>query len=132
MSSDELKKAPTHTKQIENLFGIEDSILARFGGQAFEKSGNDLIIKYSSDLLTEPEKWCNTKMRRNATEINKQQEEVTAIQKKLVDSGVTPAEIISIEANNRVHRVVEFCRKNHNGPIDNEDELRFRPSMRRT
>ena len=38
MDSEDLKKAPTHTKSIENLFGVKDAILTRFGGQAFKKS----------------------------------------------------------------------------------------------
>ena len=44
LSHDDLKRAPTNTKPVENLFGIEDAILERFGGQAFAKSGDDLII----------------------------------------------------------------------------------------
>ena len=35
LSKDDLKKAPTHTKQIENLYGIEDMLLTPFGVQAF-------------------------------------------------------------------------------------------------
>ena len=123
LSSDVLKQAPTTTKQIENYLGIGDSILERFGGQAFDKAGDDLIIKYSKDLLTDPTKWCNAKMRRKAREIDHQQKEFTEHQKQLVDAGVTPAEIVSIESDNKVHRVVEYCRKNHNGPINSEEEL---------
>ena len=123
LSSDVLKQAPTTTKQIENYLGIGDSILERFGGQAFDKAGDDLIIKYSQDLLNDPTKWCNAKMRRKTKEIDKRQKEFTAHQKQLVDAGVTPAEIVSIESENKVHRVVEFCRKNHNGPINSEKEL---------
>ena len=123
LSSDALEQAPTTTKQIENYLGIGDSILERFGGQAFDKAGDDLIIKYSKDLLNDPGKWCNAKMRRKAKKIDDQQKEFTAKQKQLVDAGVTPAEIVAIESDNKVHRVVEFCRKNHNGPINSEEEL---------
>ena len=63
-SEDELKDAPTHTRDIENLFGVEDSILIRFGAQSFEKSTDDLIVKYSHDLLHEATVWCIAKARR--------------------------------------------------------------------
>ena len=46
-----LDKAPTHTKAVENLFGEEDMILTRFGNQTFEKSSDDLVVKYSKDML---------------------------------------------------------------------------------
>ena len=36
-TEDELKKAPTHSHDIENLFGIEGSIIIRFGAQVFKK-----------------------------------------------------------------------------------------------
>ena len=51
LPDENLKHAPTHTKPIENLYGNEDMILSRFGVQAFKKSQDDLIIKYSHDLL---------------------------------------------------------------------------------
>ena len=60
LSSDVLEQAPTTTKQVENYLGIGDSILEHFGGQAFDKAGDDLIIKYSQDLLNDPTKWCNS------------------------------------------------------------------------
>ena len=63
LSKEDLENAPTHTKDIENLFGIEDSILTRFGAQAFKKSTDDLIIKYSKDLLGENYKWRTSKMK---------------------------------------------------------------------
>ena len=52
-----LDKAPTHTKAVENLFGEEDMILKRFGNQAFEKSSDDLVIKYSKDMLDKSYSW---------------------------------------------------------------------------
>ena len=59
-----LDKAPTHTKAVENIFGEEDMILNRFGNQAFEKSSDDLVIKYSKDMLDKTYSWSSQKMRR--------------------------------------------------------------------
>ena len=73
MSKEDLENAPLHTKDIENLFGIEDSILTRFGAQAFKKSTDDLIIKYSSDLLGDDYAWSTTKMKKKTKELDKMQ-----------------------------------------------------------
>lgn len=51
------------------------------------------------------------------------QKDFTEYQKKLIDIGVTPANIVAIQSDNQIQRVVEFCRKHHNGPISNEIEL---------
>ena len=49
-TEDELKKAPTHSHDIENLFGIEGSIIIRFGPQVFKKLFFDLVTNYNDDL----------------------------------------------------------------------------------
>ena len=64
---DKLKKAQTHSRGIENLFRIEDLIITRFGAQAFKKLSDDLVIKYSHDLLPDPNVWCTRKARNVAT-----------------------------------------------------------------
>ena len=92
-------------------------------GRKGKKDVRGLIIKYAKDLLSDPEKWCNRKMRHKAKETAKQQEELTAHQKNLLDSGVTPVEVVAIESRNRVQQVVEYCQKPHNGSINDEAEL---------
>ena len=39
------------TKAVENLYGVEDMISSRVEPQSFERSQDDLVIRYSSDLL---------------------------------------------------------------------------------
>ena len=43
---DEFKKAPTYSLYIENLFGIEDSIITKFWEQVFRKN-----IRWSGDKV---------------------------------------------------------------------------------
>ena len=109
-----MKIAPTHTKQIENLYGTEDMLLTRFGVQAFGKSQDD-IIKYSADLLDTSHKWRTRKMKEIVKQLDQTQYVFTKEQQELLDAGVTPAEVI----HGRLHssRVVELCRKSHNGLI---------------
>ena len=92
VTEDELKEAPTHSGNIENLFGI------RFGAQVFEKSSDDLLIKYSHDLLPNPKVWCTRKARKVAT-VLKEQQEFNSNQSALMEAGVsmTEADILSKE-----------------------------------
>ena len=123
LSSQDLENAPTHTKDIENLFGIEDSILTRFGAQAFKKSTDDLIIKYSQDLLGDRFKWNSSSMRKKVKELDKIQNEFDSKQRALIDAGVLPADAVLMTAENKIQRVVAQCRKSHGGPISEEHEV---------
>ena len=124
LSKEDLERAPTHTKDIENLFGIEDSILTRFGAKAFSKSSDDLIIKYSQDLLGDNYKWRSLKMKRKVKEMDKIQRDFDLKQKSLIEAGVAPADAVLMTAENKVQRVVEQCRKSHGGPISEESEIK--------
>lgn len=123
LSKDDLERAPTHTKDIENLFGVEDSILTRFGAQAFKKSTDDLVIKYSKDLLGNEYEWNSKAMRKKAKELDRMQIEFDSKQKSLIDAGVTPPDAILLTSENKVQRVVEQCRQSHGGPITEESEI---------
>ena len=118
-----LDRAPTHTKAVENLFGEEDMILTRFGNQTFEKSSDDLVIKYSKDMLDQDFSWSTQKMRKKTREVDKLQKEFSENQKSLIARGVTPAEAIQMTAENRIQRVVQQCRRSHGGPISEEEDL---------
>lgn len=63
---EELKVAPTDSRDMEYLFGVEYFILTRFGSQGFHKPTDDIIIKYSHDLLPSPAVWCTAKTRKTA------------------------------------------------------------------
>ena len=98
-------------------------ILKRFGNQAFEKSSDDQVIKYSRDMLDNSFSWSTQRMRKKTKEVDKVQKVFTEDQKALIANGVTPPEAIQITAQNRIQRVVEQCRKSHGGPISEETEL---------
>ena len=122
-SKEVLEKAPTHTKDIENLFGIQDSILTRFGAQAFKKSTDDLIIKYSQDLLGSDHKWSHSKVKKKVKAIDKMQVEFDSKQKSLIAAGVVPADALLMTTENKIQRVVDQCRRSHGGPISDETEV---------
>ena len=84
LPKEDLAKIPIHTKDIENLFGIQDSILTRFGPQAFKKSDDDLTIKYSHDLLGDKFSWSTSKMKKKVKEIDKVQLEFDIKPKSLI------------------------------------------------
>ena len=123
LSKEKLEDAPTHTKAVENLYGVEDMILSRFGPQSFERSQDDLVIRYSSDLLDQSHVWSSKRMRKLAKKMDKTQKQFTTEQKRLVSSGVKPAEAILLTNENKIQRVVEQCRQLHGGPISKEEEL---------
>ena len=123
LPTEDLERAPTHTKDIENLFGIQDSILTRFGAQVFNKSTDDLIIKYSQDLLGNKYEWNTSKMKKKAREMDKVQQEFDAKQKSLIEAGVAPADAILMTSENKIQRVVDQCRRSHGGPVSEESEV---------
>ena len=47
----------THTKSIDKLFRNMDRELRKTGPQGFMKVSDDLIIKYSSDLIGSDYQW---------------------------------------------------------------------------
>ena len=123
LTEDELKTALTHTKDVENLFGVEDAILTRFGGQAFEKSTDDLVIRYSKDLLPPPSDWCTSKMRKKKRELDVIQSTFNEKQNALLKAGVSKTDVDILQEENKIQKVVEQCRKSHEGPIFTEKEL---------
>ena len=76
---------------------MTDAVLTRFEAQALEKSSDDMVIKYSYDLLPTPQVWCTRKTRRLAKEMQKLQKEFDAKQTALIEAGVTitDAEILA-------------------------------------
>lgn len=118
-----LDSAPTHTKAVENMFGVEDMILSRFGNTAFEKSTDDLVIKFSQDMIDNTHVWSNQKMRRTSKLIHEQQKAFTTAQRELISKGVKDADAIQLTTENRIQRAVQQCRKSHGGPLCQEMEL---------
>ena len=108
---------------MENVFGVEDSILTRHGPQAFEKSSDDIIIKYSHDLLPSPTVWCTAKTRRVAKELRVIQKEFNAKQRALIEAGVTVTDADILAKDTQVQKFVQQCRKSHDGPLNDPEEV---------
>ena len=122
-SNEELKQAPTHSRDIENLFGLEDSILKRHGPQAFEKSSDDIVIKYSHDLLPSPKVWCTAKTRRVSKQLKLMQQDFNAKQAALVEAGVAVTDADILSKDTQIQKFVQQCRKSHNGPLSDPEEV---------
>ena len=72
----------TNTKPIENLFGNLDRELKKTGPQGFQKASNDLIIKYSSDLIGSSHQWRTKANREKAKELKEKEKAFTVAQKQ--------------------------------------------------
>ena len=86
-------------------------------------SSEDLLIKYSHDLLPNPKVWCTRKARKVAT-VLKEQQEFNSNQSALMEAGVsmTEADILSKEMQIQKY-VQDCCRSLHKGPVDSPGEV---------
>ena len=83
-------------------------------------SSDDLLIKYSHDLLPNPKVWCTRKV---AT-VLKEQQEFNSNQSALMEAGasMTEADILSKEM--QIPKYVQDCCRNlHKGPVDSPGEV---------
>ena len=110
VSQEMLDKVPTHTKKIENFFGNSMSVIDRFGPKSFNKAANDMVIKYSQDLLKNPSEWCNTDSRKKCKKQEKLQRKFDVAQKELGVSRIVKAEDSINQQNLKVQRAVQNCR----------------------
>ena len=123
LTNEGLKYAPTHTKDIENLFGQQDAVLTRFGAQAFDKSSDDMVLKNSYDLLPLPEIWCTKKTRRVAKQMKIEQNKFDTKQRALIEAGVTLTDADVLSKETQLQKFVQQCRSSHNGPLNSPDEV---------
>ena len=105
-SENGFKDAPTHTRDIENLFGVEDSILTRLGAQSFEKSTDDLILKYSHDLLPEASVWYTAKARGSARNLQSLQQGFNAKQNALFKARITKSDADVLAKETQIQKFV--------------------------
>ena len=97
--------------------------MTRFGAQAFNKSTDDLIIRYSQDLLPAPTVWCTAKSRKRARHVQKQQDEFNEKQAALLKAGVTKTDADILAKDSQMQKFVQQCRASHNGPLNSPDEV---------
>ena len=113
----------THTKPIENLFGNLDRELKKTGPQGFGEASDNLIIKYSSDLIDSRCKWRTKANRQKARELKEKEQSFTKAQQTLIDVDVNEEDSIKLTQSNKILNCISACRKAHNGPITTIDEL---------
>ena len=115
----------THSKSIENYFGNLDREVKKSGPQGFDKATSDLVIKYSKDLIGDDYQWCTPANRTAAKKVKTKQSDFNEIQMELIKSGVDDVDASNICTENKVIKCVSECKKSHNGPVDNVEELKM-------
>ena len=114
----------SHTKPVENYYGNFDREIKKSGAQGFDKVSDDLIIKYSKDLIDDGHKWRTKANRKNAVELKLLQNDFNKKQKELVSLGVDEEDAFELAHENKVLKCISMCKKNHGGPLTSTDELK--------
>ena len=89
---------------------LKDSILTRFGAQSFEKSTDDLILKYSHDLLPESTVWCTAKARRSSKNVRLLQQGFNAKQDALLKARVAKSDADVLAKETQIQKFVQQFR----------------------
>ena len=115
----------TTTKPVENFFGNIDYLFKIHGSNSFKQVSDALVVKYSSDYALEADasEWQSKENRKRAKEIDECQAEFTQAQKRLISHGVSQNNAVLLTQDNKVLRVTAQCKKSHNGPMFNAEEL---------
>ena len=114
----------THTKPVENFFGIMDREIKKTGPQGFAKVSDDLI-KYARDLVVGDYQWWSKTNRKKAKELKEKEAEFSALQQELIKSDVDEQDSVKLTESNQVLKCIASCKKSHNGPVTTVDELKL-------
>ena len=113
----------THSKPVENFFGNIDRELKKSGPQGFDKCACDLVIKYSTDLISDDDYWKTKANRAAAKKLKVIQKQFDSRQEELIKSGVDKADAANICTSNKVIKCIAKCKESHDGPIVTTEEL---------
>ena len=114
----------TTTKPIENFFGNLDRELRKTGSHGFDKAGDDLVIKYSKDLIqTDEFQWRTKANKQKAKELKSMQVAFIAQQKAQVALTANEEEAVLLNSQNRVLQCIQSCKEKHGGPIRTKGAL---------
>ena len=113
----------THTKPIENYFGNFDRELDKTGAQGFAKASDDLIIKYSRDLIGDDHKWRTKEIRKKAAELKLLDNDFNKKQRELVEMGIDEEDAMVLAHENTILKCITKCKELHGGPITSSEEL---------
>lgn len=95
----------TTTKSIENFFENLDRELKKIGHVGFSKATNDLVIKYSKDLIESSDfKWRNKASKQKAAELNYIERKFNEAQKRLLERNVDDNDALVL-----TQKKTEYC-----------------------
>ena len=106
----------SHTKPIENYYGNFDRELRKTGAQGCGKVSDDLVIKYSRDLVDQGHKWKTKCIRQKADDLKLLEKEFSEKQEELIDIGVDEVDAMELSQENKILKCVASCQK-HGGPF---------------
>ena len=113
----------SHSKPIENYFVNLDRELKKSGPQGFDKSTSDLVIKYSKYYIDGKHEWRTRANRNVVKQLEVKQKKFEQKQQELIKDGVDVLDANNICSENRLIKCVANCKKSHNGPIIDVDDL---------
>ena len=113
----------SHTKPIENYYGNFDRELRKTGAQGCDKVCDDLVIKYSRDLVGEGHKWKSKATRKKAESLKLLEKEFNEKQKMLIELGVDEVDSVELSQENKILKCITGCQKN-GGPYTCITKLR--------
>ena len=113
----------THSKPIENYFGNLDREFKKSGPQGYDKSTSDIVIKYSKDLIDGKHERCTRANRNTAKNLEIKQKKSEEKQRELIKAGVDYLDATNICSDNKLIKCVADCKKSHNRPITDVDDL---------
>ena len=125
LSSDLLDDSDiTTTKPIENFFGNLDRELKKAGSQGFSKVSDDLVIKYSKDIIKKnPSAWRTKANRQKAKKLKSLEIAFKDQQKSIANISLTDDEAAALCTQNQILKCIESCKKKHGGPVTTNEEL---------
>ena len=112
----------SHTKSIENYFGNMDRGIKKSGPQGFNKVSNDLVIKYSKDLIGENFEWHKKANREASKRLSRKQVNFDANQRQLMKLGVDEDDAERLSTGNKILKCLSSC-KSHGGPVTSVTEF---------
>ena len=91
-----------------------DRELKKIGQNGFSKANNDLIIKYSKDLI-EPQEysWRKKANKTKAKELDYVEKEFTKSQNRLMENNINENNAVSLTQKNRILKCITLCKKKH-------------------
>ena len=103
----------TSTKSTENYFGNLDRKIGKTGTQGFGKCGDDLVIKYSRELVDGQHKWLTKVNRKITADLKLKQEVFDNNKKSLIAKDNDEEDAAKLATSNKVIKCASAYTKSH-------------------